>query len=128
MPRFDSLLVLAAAQTTRSRIRRTPTSTPLPAHLGTHTYSPPPTVNEEEEARALEPYPGFYELIDGCLQKIPEECSQQMFNGIIGIHDNVTAVSDLCCEDLVAIGEECHLKILNATMMPRTEPVIKLGG
>ncbi|KAL6503811.1 hypothetical protein OROGR_025734 [Orobanche gracilis] len=89
-----------------------------PAHLGTHAYSPPPTANGEEKARAPEPYPGFYELIDECLQKMPEVCGEQMFSGIIGIHDNVmTAVSDSCCEDLVKIGEECHQKILNATLI-----------
>ncbi|KAL6581350.1 hypothetical protein OROMI_007273 [Orobanche minor] len=104
MARFTSLLTLAAIFLYLAAFSAT-------------ARSPPPMVNGEEEERAPEPYPGFYELIDQCLQKMPKECGEQMFSGIIGIHDYVTAVSDSCCEDMVAIGKECHLKILNATLM-----------
>ncbi|KAL6531188.1 hypothetical protein OROHE_014257 [Orobanche hederae] len=131
MARPTFLLALAAtflSLAAFSATARSPSNhhKPAPAH-STHPHShrqthctppapPLPPANEEGDALPPEPYPGFYGLVEGCMQKISGQCGQEIFRGIFEI-DGDEVISDDCCGELVAMGRRCHRKILKATMM-----------
>ncbi|KAL7108577.1 hypothetical protein ACP275_06G121000 [Erythranthe tilingii] len=77
--------------------------------------APPPTISGERGALPPEPYQGFYEFTDRCLDKLTEECGLEIFQGIFW-EDEVAEISRKCCQKLVAVGRSCHEGLLKATM------------
>ncbi|KAL8051066.1 hypothetical protein ABFX02_06G121300 [Erythranthe guttata] len=87
-------------------------------HRLIHAHPPaavPPTISGERGALPPEPYQGFYEFTDRCLDKLTEECGLEIFQGIFW-EDEVTEISRKCCQKLVAVGRSCHEGLLKATM------------
>ncbi|KAL7102299.1 hypothetical protein ACP275_08G111100 [Erythranthe tilingii] len=77
--------------------------------------APSPIISGERGALPPEPYQGFYEFADRCLDKLTEECGLEIFQGIFW-EDEVAVISRKCCQKLVAVGRSCHEGILKATL------------
>ncbi|KAI8029877.1 Protein DOWN-REGULATED IN DIF1 11 [Camellia lanceoleosa] len=81
---------------------------PQPANNGEEALAPSPMDDFLEDFAALAPSPTDA-FLEKCVENFNETCGSEIFEGIF-INTTVTAP---CCKNLVAMGKECHGRLVN---------------